>query len=402
MARPFFVAVLLILVFGAARGSLAGIPALLPGEEIVYQTVQSGSNYRDKPNFISQIQGNAYTEQGDEVLLGGTAEYLTNIAVGTQTGSHPSTPGYNDGVSSDNDLDHPDTGIQLQMSVYLLDGPMDVAGDVSAWDSLPEDMPQPGTLIARSTVPAPVYPAGGVSLGSNGLNNLSDPSDNYLDPFIVNFPFPKVLLPADRKIAFLMIHLDAQGNPDGFNFDGNSFGLFHSKASLNSTVLASGGPYYNNTTFNTNLVGQSRTGPIINQFTNPGQWLWIKYLGKYESTRGANYATEATIIAAEDPIFGDMNGDGVLDNFDIQPFEVALTNPGSYLTSYPRLSDYGRRGDIDDDGAFDNFDIQPFEGLLTSAAPTAVPEPASWFLLVLGLGVTLAARRRIGSRRTAR
>ena len=64
-------------------------------------------------------------------------------------------------------------------------------------------------------------------------------------------------------------------------------------------------------------------------------------------------------------VLGDMNGDGVLDNFDIAAFELALSDPAAYLTTYPNLTDYQARGDINNDGTFDNFDMGAFEALLT-------------------------------------
>ena len=97
--------------------------------------------------------------------------------------------------------------------------------------------------------------------------------------------------------------------------------------------------------------------------------------------------------------FGDMDGDGDVDNFDIQPFELALTDQAAYLAQYPLLFDFQDRGDIDGDGDFDNFDIQPFEALLTSGG-APVPEPGSALLLAVGgMCAVLLARRR--SRRVA-
>jgi hypothetical protein len=60
---------------------------------------------------------------------------------------------------------------------------------------------------------------------------------------------------------------------------------------------------------------------------------------------------------------GDMNCDGVVDGFDIQPFVLALTDPDAYESLYPDCNVLN--GDINGDGAVDGFDIQPFVELLT-------------------------------------
>jgi len=65
-------------------------------------------------------------------------------------------------------------------------------------------------------------------------------------------------------------------------------------------------------------------------------------------------------------VLGDMDGNGVLDNFDIDPFEKALTNSATYMSIYPALADYIARGDADGNGTFNNFDIESMEGLLTA------------------------------------
>jgi hypothetical protein len=286
----------------ASHDASAGLRPILPGEEIIYQSVQSGPNYRTFPSFVSQITGNAYTNYGDEVFLAGTHRYITNIAVGTQTFHNPNTPAYMDGVNQSGGQDPVDAGGFLELSVYINDGPIDVAGDGSVWDSTPEGQPMPGTLLARSRIPTPTYPTGGVSAVANGLNNLNDPSDNVNDPWIVNFPFPNVLVPASAadRITFALINLNRNGVPDGHNSDGNQFGVWHALASTTNVVPGSGGPYYENTTFNTAHVGTSRTGPIVSA-ANPGQWTWHEYLGKWESRRAANNSVEATIYASAVP-----------------------------------------------------------------------------------------------------
>lgn len=60
---------------------------------------------------------------------------------------------------------------------------------------------------------------------------------------------------------------------------------------------------------------------------------------------------------------GDMNCDGVLNNFDIDPFVTALVDPIGYAIVYPDCD--RQNADMNGDGSVDNFDIDPFVGLLT-------------------------------------
>ena len=62
------------------------------------------------------------------------------------------------------------------------------------------------------------------------------------------------------------------------------------------------------------------------------------------------------------PIPGDLNCDGILDAFDIDPFVLALTDPDGYAQQFP---DCDRMlADINGDGVVDAFDIDPFVELL--------------------------------------
>ncbi|MGE0480238.1 MAG: Ig-like domain-containing protein [Phycisphaerae bacterium] len=60
---------------------------------------------------------------------------------------------------------------------------------------------------------------------------------------------------------------------------------------------------------------------------------------------------------------GDANCDGRVDNFDIDPFVLALTDPAGYALLYPDCDILN--ADANGDGRVDNFDIDPFVALLT-------------------------------------
>jgi hypothetical protein len=62
---------------------------------------------------------------------------------------------------------------------------------------------------------------------------------------------------------------------------------------------------------------------------------------------------------------GDMNCDGVVDVFDIDPFVTALVAPEDYATRYPDCA-LGQ-ADVNADDAVDFFDIDPFVTLLAGA-----------------------------------
>ncbi|MGD8451850.1 MAG: M14 family zinc carboxypeptidase [Phycisphaerae bacterium] len=59
---------------------------------------------------------------------------------------------------------------------------------------------------------------------------------------------------------------------------------------------------------------------------------------------------------------GDLNCDGAVDNFDISPFILAVTNPTGYAEAYPTCD--VNLADVNGDGSVDNFDISPFITLL--------------------------------------
>lgn len=64
-------------------------------------------------------------------------------------------------------------------------------------------------------------------------------------------------------------------------------------------------------------------------------------------------------------VIGDMNRDGRVDNFDIGPAELVLTNAAAYLERFPDCGDYRTRGDLNRDGVFNNFDLSTLHRILT-------------------------------------
>jgi len=63
------------------------------------------------------------------------------------------------------------------------------------------------------------------------------------------------------------------------------------------------------------------------------------------------------------PELGDLNCDGLINAFDIDPFVLALTDPAGYQAAFPNCDIDA--GDINGDGVINAFDIDPFVELLT-------------------------------------
>jgi hypothetical protein len=61
---------------------------------------------------------------------------------------------------------------------------------------------------------------------------------------------------------------------------------------------------------------------------------------------------------------GDLNCDGLVNNSDVDPFVLALTNPTEYAAAHPGCDIWG--ADANRDGAINNFDVDAFVALLTN------------------------------------
>jgi hypothetical protein len=84
-----------------------------------------------------------------------------------------------------------------------------------------------------------------------------------------------------------------------------------------------------------------------------------------------------TLNSVPSYIVGDMNGDGVVNNFDIAPLELAIADPSAYLAQFPMLTNYQLRGDINADSVLNNFDIGPFETLLATGHYPSSPSQSN-------------------------
>ncbi len=102
------------------------------------------------------------------------------------------------------------------------------------------------------------------------------------------------------------------------------------------------------------------------------------------------------------PLFGDLNGDAMVDIEDISPFMLALTNPLNYAAQFPGI-DAEALGDINRDGRFDNADVDSFNVLLGGGPPlildtspgNSAPEPSTIGLLAASLAaLAIVCRRR--------
>ncbi|MCG3125736.1 MAG: hypothetical protein CHACPFDD_00562 [Phycisphaerae bacterium] len=77
---------------------------------------------------------------------------------------------------------------------------------------------------------------------------------------------------------------------------------------------------------------------------------------------GANEAESGGAVGWKFGRRGDLNCDGRVNSFDLEPFLMALTEPEHYMLVYGSCD--RRRADINGDGKVDGFDIDPFIALL--------------------------------------
>jgi hypothetical protein len=92
-----------------------------------------------------------------------------------------------------------------------------------------------------------------------------------------------------------------------------------------------------------------------------GTWIDFEFHNLVQGPFGPQWT--ASFTCGADGRVGDLNCDGAVNVFDIDPFVAALTDPTAYAGAYP-FCDL-QNADINGDGAVNAFDIDPFVQLLT-------------------------------------
>ena len=98
----------------------------------------------------------------------------------------------------------------------------------------------------------------------------------------------------------------------------------------------------------------------------PSEMLGFGGVSAISPTASDHLPVVVDLILPQDPCggtaLGDANCDGSVDNFDIDAFVLALTQPGVWQTTYS--CDFLCANDCDDDGSVTNFDIDPFVDII--------------------------------------
>ena len=129
-----------------------------------------------------------------------------------------------------------------------------------------------------------------------------------------------------------------------------------------------------NTNPEVHLFGRENATPLLTVDTpgsmfsidvavRPGGPVYVSACGKHVHANETGRGGDLYSIRFERYGLGDLNCDGTVDGFDIQPFVLALTDPAAYQSAYPDCD--WLLADINGDGSVDGFDIQPFVQLLT-------------------------------------
>ncbi len=106
----------------------------------------------------------------------------------------------------------------------------------------------------------------------------------------------------------------------------------------------------------------------IQDYVTPTDQMRVRFtasdLGDGSVVEAGINAFKVLNVGCDEVVLGDMNGDGELNNSDINPFVLALTDPASFAAQHPDV-DINAAGDFNGDGAFNNLDVSGFVGTLS-------------------------------------
>jgi hypothetical protein len=105
-------------------------------------------------------------------------------------------------------------------------------------------------------------------------------------------------------------------------------------------------------------------GNITIQGLDPGTQYCFQVKARNADLIETAYSPQACAQTTSTLAYGDMNCDGLVDFGDINPFVLALANPGQYGLMFPDCDIMN--GDINQDGSVDFGDINPFVSCLTT------------------------------------
>jgi len=83
-----------------------------------------------------------------------------------------------------------------------------------------------------------------------------------------------------------------------------------------------------------------------------------------------------TSNASAEPLLGDMNGDGLVDNDDVPFFTQALSDRNSFEVAFPAV-DADLNGDFDSNGLLDMGDVGAFSAAVAGIGASSVPSPVT-------------------------
>ena len=191
------------------------------------------------------------------------------------------------------------------------------------------------------------------------------------------------------------ITLDSAGDQVLFNNDGDVLMVWNNALILNGTVIATEGTNIVNDPFNADLRLLQPGGSISERDANGDV---VIYFEGRNDTPGPfqNADTIFTLTTAFDTgaVLGDMDVNGTVDLDDVVAFVTALESRYAYTGMYGSAVE--ARGDINGDGLFNLSDVEPFAALVgvpASSLLAAVPEPGV-LAAMLGLLPMMAGRGR--------